>query len=323
MSAPRVAVVIPTYQSAGTLPRALDSVRAQDFADLEIIVVDDGSTDETRAIVERYADRRIRYLYQANAGPASARNAGIAASTAPLIALLDADDEWLPGKLAAQVAAMDTYPGVGLIFTDAFNVDTATGARRLFSNAHPQMAALTMTPLDAPDVFRIDDAGLARSLYRRYFIPTSSMVFRRSAFEAVGGFNPALVGPEDADFAVRLAQTTRFAGWSQPRSIHYASAAGLSAQSERWLKALIAYHRLALRSPDYADLRDLARWNLRRTYRWLIIHDALEGRTGNALATFRASLRDVGLNPRIAGLTALALLGPAPTRWLGHATGRR
>ena len=322
MSEPRVAVVIPSYQSAATLPRALDSVRALALTEFEIVGVDDGSTDDTRAVVTRYADRRIRYLYQANAGPSSARNVGIDATGAPLIALLDADDEWLPDKLAAQIAVLDAYPDIGLVFTEAFNVDALTGARRRFSEAHPQLAGLAMTPLDTPDVFRIDDAGLTRSLYRRYFVHTSSVVFRRSVYEAIGGFNPALIGPEDADFAVRLTQTTRFAYWTQPRSVHYSSAASLSAQSDRWMQALIAYHRLALRSPDYAALRALARWHLRRAYRWLIVRYALQGRPGDALATFRASLSDIGLNPRLAGVTALALLGPAPTRWLGRAAGR-
>ncbi len=318
-----VDVVIPAYQSAATLGRAINSVLQQNFADFTLTVVNDGSTDDTRAAVERCADARIHYLYQANAGPASARNTGIAAGNAPLIALLDADDVWLPDKLATQVAVLDAYPDVGLTFTDAENVDLTAGTRRLFSDAHPQMAALTLRPLDEADVFLIDDGELARSLYRRYFIPTSSLVFRRSAYAAVGGFNPALVGPEDADFAVRLAQTTRFAVWKQPRAIHYASAGGLSAPSERWLKALIGWHRLALTAPAYAGLRDLARWNLRRAYRWLIVRHALQGRTGDALDLFRASLKDVGLNPRIAGLTGLALLGPAPLRLLGRVTGRR
>ncbi len=316
-----VDVVIPAYQSASTLPRALDSVLQQD-GDFTVFVVDDGSTDDTRAVVEAYSDRRVRYRYQANAGPASARNSGIAAGSAPLIALLDADDEWLPDKLATQVAVLQAHPDVGLIFTDGANVDVTTETHHLYSETHPQMAALMLQPLDLPDVFLIDDGGLARSLYRRYFIPTSSMVFRRSAFDAVGGFNPALIGPEDADFAVRLAQTTRFAYWKQTRSLHYASAEGLSAQNDRWLKALIGYHRMALTSPVYAELRDLARWNLLRAYRWLIVRDALAGRPADALDVFRSSLRDVGLNPRIAGLAALALLGPAPTRLLGRVAGK-
>ena len=107
---PAVSVVVPTYNRAGTLPRALKSVLNQDFTDFELIVVDDGSTDDTTAAVKELDDPRIRYIQQDNAGVATARNTGIRAARAEFIALLDSDDEWLPGKLGAEVAALRAAP---------------------------------------------------------------------------------------------------------------------------------------------------------------------------------------------------------------------
>lgn len=108
--APLVSVVIPLYNKEATIARALRSVITQDFADLEIVIVDDGSTDGAVAIVEGFNDPRIVLTRQANAGPGAARNTGVAQSRGSLIAFLDADDEWLPGHLHAAVAALDVHP---------------------------------------------------------------------------------------------------------------------------------------------------------------------------------------------------------------------
>src|SRR3989344_1865760 len=99
----KVSVVLPTYNRAHTLERAVRSVLNQTHKDFELIVVDDGSTDNTRDIVVSFADGRIRYIkHESNKGVAEARNTGIGASRASLIAFQDSDDEWLPHKLALQ-----------------------------------------------------------------------------------------------------------------------------------------------------------------------------------------------------------------------------
>ena len=96
VSRPAVSVVIPLYNKDKYIARALDSVFGQTCQDFEVIVVDDGSTDNGAEIVRSYKDRRLRFIRQANAGPGAARNHGIQESRAPLLAFLDADDEWLP-----------------------------------------------------------------------------------------------------------------------------------------------------------------------------------------------------------------------------------
>jgi glycosyltransferase involved in cell wall biosynthesis len=130
-----VSVIIPAYNAASTLPRAIDSVLSQRRADIEIIVVDDGSTDETYTRIEPYRSR-IRYCKQGNCGTAVARNRGIQESTGEYLAFLDADDEWLPGKLERQMAVLLNIPAIGLSSTGAVVVDPSTNVVDIISERY-------------------------------------------------------------------------------------------------------------------------------------------------------------------------------------------
>lgn len=116
----RVSVVIPLYNKAPYIGRALDSVAAQDFTDFELIVVDDGSTDGGAEIAEGYGDARVRLVRQPNAGPGAARNRGIEEARGAIIAFLDADDEWLPGYLAEGVRLLDESGGEAAAATSCY-----------------------------------------------------------------------------------------------------------------------------------------------------------------------------------------------------------
>jgi len=109
-----VSVVIPTYNRAPYVTMAIESALAQSYQDYEIIVVDDGSTDGTRDVLEPYRDR-IRYMYQDNKGVSAARNTGIQESRGEWIAFLDSDDEWLPNKLEIQIGYVKSYPEICLV----------------------------------------------------------------------------------------------------------------------------------------------------------------------------------------------------------------
>ena len=125
---PFVSVVIPTFNRADLLPQAIDSVLAQTRSDIEVLVVDDASTDDTAAVMQRYAgDPRVRYLPNAsNSGIAKSRNRGIVESGAPFIALLDSDDVWLdPAKLATQLDVIEQTSDCALVGTDAALIDRA------------------------------------------------------------------------------------------------------------------------------------------------------------------------------------------------------
>jgi len=115
-----VSVIIPLYNKGKYIARALDSIFAQTYQDFEVIVVDDGSTDNGPDIVKQYADPRLRIIRQQNAGPGAARNRGIAESLAFYVAFLDADDEWLPGFLSRYTMRLETNPGCDLVIGPYF-----------------------------------------------------------------------------------------------------------------------------------------------------------------------------------------------------------
>jgi glycosyltransferase involved in cell wall biosynthesis len=184
-----VSVVIPAHNAARWLPEAIESVRGQTFTDWDLVVVDDGSTDDTRAAVERFAgDGRIRYLPQSRQERSAARNHGIEATTAPLVAFLDADDWWHAEKLTRQVAALEAAPEAGLCYTVARFVDDA--GRPLELRKPPR-------PLPG-DVFA--------ALVRGNVIVVASVVVRRQCLDRIGLFDTTLpvYGCEDWDLWLRL-----------------------------------------------------------------------------------------------------------------------
>src|SRR6185503_12070287 len=185
---PSVSIVVATYNQAGFLTEAVASVRAQTFADWELLVVDDGSTDDTAAVAARFRDDdRIRYLPGAHAERAVARNRGVAAATGDLVAFLDADDLWRPEKLARQVAALAAAPGAGACYTATRFVDG--GGRPL--------------PIRKP--VRATAGRLFTAFARGNFVILASMVVRRSCLAALGGFDATLpvYGCEDWDLWLR------------------------------------------------------------------------------------------------------------------------
>lgn len=185
----RVSVVIPAYNRAATIARAVASALAQDPPPLEVIVVDDGSTDATREVVEAIADPRLRLVSQPNAGVSAARNRGIAEARGGLVAFLDSDDEWLPGKLAAQVARFRSAgPRLGLVYTGLESL-AADGSRTVHRARHK--------------------GWIYRDLLARNVVTGcgSTAMASRAALELVGGFDPALAANEDYDLVLRI---TRF-----------------------------------------------------------------------------------------------------------------
>ena len=191
---PRVSVIIPAYNAAWCVRRAVDSVLAQSFRDYELIVVDDGSQDETAAILASYGDA-LRVVSKPNGGLSSARNAGIAAARGEFVAFLDADDWWLPAKLARQVALMDARPDL-LFCATASGVQTPTGERL----ADWRCGAA-------------DDSALASIFATNAHVAGSgsAVLAKRAAFARAGGFDESLRSLEDIDMWMRLAALGGFA----------------------------------------------------------------------------------------------------------------
>jgi glycosyltransferase involved in cell wall biosynthesis len=185
---PKVSVVIPTFNRAHLLPEAIKSVLLQGYPNLEIIVVDDGSTDQTESVARSH-EPLVRYVRQENAGPAAARNLGMMHCTGEFVAFLDSDDLFLPGKLHEQVQYFRQRPQTVLVYCWYEVIDGAGRRRvgrrcRLAGHAGRKLLAQCMQgPLATPTV-----------------------VARRSALLAAGGFDPSMRLSEDIDLWCRVAR---------------------------------------------------------------------------------------------------------------------
>lgn len=200
MSTPEVTIIIPTRNAAGWLARAIFSVGPMPAA--EILVVDDGSTDATAPMLAEFAlhDPRLRILSGNGEGPAAARNLGIAAARAPLIAFLDADDRWRLGKLEEQLAFHRAHPAAGFSFTDYRHV-TAQREDRGTCFAFWAKFAACVAGRDGP--FLVEAAPAA--LLAENVVGTSTVMARTELLRAAGGFDPHMPQSEDWDLWLRLA----------------------------------------------------------------------------------------------------------------------
>src|SRR5690348_2585807 len=187
-SEPLVSVVIPAYNAARTIPATVRTVLDQTVADLEVIVVNDGSTDTTADVARSLDDGRVRVLSQENSGHAAARNAGLGAAFGQYVAFLDADDLWLPHKLERQLEVLKAHPDVRALSSSAVIVDDLL--RPLFVASSPDGRNELLDVL----CFR----GLAAFM--------DTLIAERALIERIGGFDPSLIILQDWELAIRLAR---------------------------------------------------------------------------------------------------------------------
>jgi len=193
---PKVSAIIPAYNRADFLPRSIGSVLNQTFRDLELIVVDDGSTDNTKEVVEEFSrkDNRVKYIWQPNfGGPAGPRNTGIKHATGEFIAFLDSDDEWTTKKIEEQISLFENSPvSIGFVGCNYF-LKT------------PTMTAGYKLPLDA-------DGEVFENLLKHDFIGTATIIMiKKGVFDDVGGYDEQLKCAEDTDLWLRIAEKYKFA----------------------------------------------------------------------------------------------------------------
>ena len=194
---PLVSVIVPSYNYGHFLPETLASVRAQTWQAWECLVVDDGSTDDTAAVVRAEAERdaRIKYVHRNNGGLAAARNTGLAAATGDYVQLLDADDALEPRKLEAHVRILERERDVGLVYGGVRYFDSASGERRrgLYDD-NPWMPEASGS-----------GATILRPLLLGNIMVVSSPLVRRAIVDRVGGFDTSLRSLEDWDYWLRCA----------------------------------------------------------------------------------------------------------------------
>lgn len=200
-TSPKVSVILPTHNRSTSLMRAIDSVLNQSYKDLELIVVDDASTDNTKGLVADISDPRIRYLsHRKCKGAGAARNTGINAARGEYIAFQDSDDEWLSGKLSQQMRVMESNPEVSAVFSPYVRIDATTDKKT-----------------QVPDQILPHMSGdILNGILGGSFIGTPTLLVRRSALAACGLFNEKLKTLEDWELAIRLAKSSRFSCLETP-----------------------------------------------------------------------------------------------------------
>ena len=258
---PEVSVIIPAYNAAAFIREAVDSALAQRGVDLEVIVVDDGSTDETLSILEGYGNA-IHVHRQKNEGASRARNKGVKMATGHWLAFLDADDQWLPDKLAEQLALAD--PSIGLVYTDRENFGNASRVASIQSE---------VTPLWEGDLFE--------PLLLGNFVTTSSVIIQREWFCKLGGFKEELVPCEDWDLWLRFSAAGGLAAVCRKPLTRYRWYEGsISRNVELACMARLMVLRNALNTPRgrqlparlsrkaYAACWRCSAWHAQATHRW-------------------------------------------------------
>ncbi len=301
--APAASIVIPAYNVAATIGDAVESALAQTYADFEVIVVDDGSRDDTVETVLRVAHPRLRLVRQANRGLAGARNSGIAAARGRYVGFLDGDDIWAPEKLAAHVAHLEANPHVGLSFTASQLIDGE--GRPLGLNQTPRL-----TGIDAAHILRRNPIGNG-----------SAPVIRRATLDAIA-FRPAgeaardwwfdetFRQSEDVECWMRIALTTGWTieGIAGAFTLYRVNPGGLSANLARqhasWERMVAKMARIA---PDFIARHAPAARAYQLRY---LCRRAVASRDGaEAMARARASIaesREPLLREPVKTLTTLA-----------------
>lgn len=239
---PSISVIIPSYNSAHLLPRAINSVIAQTVQVMEIIVIDDGSVDETpKMLSERFP--QVKCISQPNQGVSAARNHGVEEAAGEWVAFLDADDEWKPDKTRKQISLLECHPEAVFITTGRYY-------------AHqPKNDGLH-------GAFRWKLA----SLLAHNRVHTSSVLLKKKVFLDLGGFDPKLKTGEDWDLWLRIVHQYVGFGLAARETIRYKTAGSLSEDALRiGLNNITIMQRW---NPDTTEIKGLAPWNFRRIV-WL------------------------------------------------------
>lgn len=230
---PEVSVVICAYNAAPFIAETLESVFAQTSQDYEIIVVNDGSTDETDQVIAPYLDR-LTYLKQPNSGPGAARNTAFKYARGRYIALLDSDDQWLPHYLETMLEKMRAEPEIDVLYPNAFLFGTAQWEGKLFQDICPSTTPVTL------------EKFLTREC--NVFI---SAVFKHEILDEVGWFDESLRGSEDFDLWLRMLQHGyRFDFLPEPLARYRKRADSLSSSSTRYFQNVLRALCKALSAPQ-------------------------------------------------------------------------
>lgn len=247
---PLVAVIMPAFNAAATVAEAIDSVLRQTHSHLELVVVDDGSTDRTIARVREIKDPRLRLIAAPHAGPAAARNRGLSACRGEFVAFIDADDVWLSHKLEAQLRTLAEQPQAGAVYGLLDHIDSDGGNRAATSR-------------------QVAEGWILETLLVWYLIGNgSNLLVRRPLLEAVGGFDETLDAAEDWELSTRLAERCEIACVPTVVGLYRQGPGTLTSQTHRMERGFRQAHRKVFRRVP-APMRRKAELSLSVFYHYL------------------------------------------------------
>jgi glycosyltransferase involved in cell wall biosynthesis len=257
VSTPTVSVIIPAYNAEAFIGDTIQSALDQTYRDLEIIVVDDGSSDGTVARVSAFGDA-VRLHQQRNGGVARARNTGVSLARGEWIAFLDSDDLWLPTKIEQQLSLANAV----MTFTDRYNIGDRGDL--------PEIQSVCQ-PMEGGDIFE--------ALLCGNFVTTTSVMMRRALFEQYGGFNVAFNGTEDWDLWLRVAADHDIGFCAQPLVRYRLHRGGISRNFARMNRERLQVISRALASPRG---QTLGAWTVRRVWAHTWATNGFDSRRGGA-----------------------------------------
>jgi glycosyltransferase involved in cell wall biosynthesis len=229
---PTVSVILPTYNRAKLIDRAIKSILGQTYQDFELIIVDDGSNDNTKDFVNAFDDRRIRYVrHEENKGANAARNTGIAMARGGYVAFQDSDDEWLPEKLEKQMQIFKNT-SVGVVYTGFWRIK---GNEKIY--------------IPSPTIEQ-KEGNIHHRLLHGNFVTTQAAVIKRECFNKAGLFDESLPRLQDWELFIRISKHYLFKCVDEPLVISYFTSKSISANQE----ALISAH-LYILEKHYDDLK--------------------------------------------------------------------
>lgn len=279
---PLVSFVIPAYNTSAYIVQAVESCLAQTYTEIEVIVVDDGSTDNTVALLHEHYDDdgRVRVIEQPNAGPSVARNTGIDAARGEFVHFIDADEFILPTKVKKSCALFQQHPEIGVVYGHGIAVEP------------DGVTVITMEqpPLPSGDVLC---EWLVGTMAGGTHGVVSSVMVRREALRAVGGFNPTIKGTEDWDLWLRLAARYPFAALDEKLVYYRRTADGVHVNRLNMAQCRLRTIQLARELPGRERCLDDAAYDRLEAGRWHLVAERLweVGRRAEARSAYAQANR--------------------------------
>lgn len=284
---PQVSIVLPTYNRAYIIKRALQSILAQTYQDFELLVIDDGSTDNTREVVESFKDPRIHFIQCSHQGGAAARNTGIREAKGAYIAFQDSDDEWLPSKLEKQVTLLSKASfDIGVVYTGCYK--TSKSGEKIYIPS---------------DEIKQKEGNVYKEMLIGNFVTNQVALVRKECFEQLGGYDESLPGMHELDLWLRISKKYRFAYIPEPLVITYFTKDSITAHHDFRLRGReIIFQKHFREFQEYPSIFAMHAFTIGNTR-------ALRGNVWGAIPYLWQSWKTQPLKLKYVGAFLLSLLG--------------